>query len=560
MSHLVKIPFLSKVLGSMLPGHAYFFHGEPTVGKTVLGIQAARAWVQAGRTVLYLTGDRTSHFLEQALTLGLSLESEWRDGRFILCKYADSASRQLRDLGPEALLDRLDEVGRGALVSAVVFDPFDPLILQRRSRIELRNCLTGLVDGFCQREWSTLLLTGSKILQRNPAAGEILRELCWATLAMSRSEGTPRGRKHRAGSVPDGTFLLEIEKARQPIPAGPCVAYKIAYGTGLIPAPKSLSAGGEESLPDSAAQKPRVVLAAAEPDFFKPLAGLLQRTMETEIVTNGVDALSRAMTWNPRVIVAETDLPRLSGFSVSRALRQGGYGMPVILISRATRRHSDRVRAYLNGATDFVFSPFDVREMVYKVRVASQMRLDAFQDGVEEHMLEALLKKARSHILGVPTFLEALSLSLCSGLRFSSPVSLVTLRLHPGSSEGRVQPFWKSLKRLLDKRARNGDLICFPDERSVAILLCHETRGGASAFVRRVRAMAEREKVRCGPAAEGWRIEISTQTLHVSEQEEVDLGGFLNTAFDKPRIFIAADEPEEQAGDEPDMDTKRWGT
>jgi CheY-like chemotaxis protein len=557
---LTEVPILSAAIGGMLPRHTYLVHGDRGSGKTVLGIQVARAWLQGGRTVLYVTDERAPDLLAYADALGLSLEAGWRSGGLLLCTFTSAAARQLRNCGADALLSRIDEVGAPRTVSAVIFDPLDGFI-SRQAGASRQAELVRLLEGSDLRGWCSLWLARTKALRGHPAVQKALTEHCWATLALRRLTGGFWPARRPTDQDLEASFVLEIEKARQPTPGGRRVAYEVAAGVGLIPTPAHAGADSSSLHARTGRRAPRLLLASGEADLFGPLAGLLRRTMEIETVTDGVEALSRAVTWVPQVIVAETHLPRLSGFSVTRALRQGRYRMPVLLVSRANRRHSERVRAYLNGATDFAFFPFDLRDLVYRVRVASLMRLQIVQEGVEEHILEVLLKKAKSHVLDLPTFLQALSLSLNSGSRFSSPVSLVALRLCATTPESYPAGLWHDFRRLLDERVRGGDLICFPDDHEVAILLCHETRRGASAFLRRVQRMADRLKANCGAGQTGWRIESSVQTLELIDSgEHLDVMELVRGAFAEPQEFLLPDEPDAEADEGPESQSKRWGT
>jgi len=555
-----EIPLLTKALGGLLPRHAYHFHGEPGVGKTVLGIQVAHAWLQAGRSVLYVTADRPPDLIEHAAALGMPIGAHCRSGRLVLCEYVSAAARQLASSGVEALIERLAALRREAPVTAVVFDPLDPLIPRRVPRGQMRRAITTLVDALQRQGWSAIVLSGDEMLRRNPEVAETLLELCWATVALKQpaAPAGPARLWRRSQSV--GSFALEIEKSRQATPAGRRIGFEIVRGAGLLPSPEAPVEQTEGRLEGAGRSMPRVLLVSNEREVFLPLAGLLRRTVETEIVTDGVEALARAVTWNPDVVVAETNLPRLSGYAVARVLRQGRYVMPVILISRAVRRHSERVRAYLNGATDFLFFPFDVSEMLYKVRVAAQMRLHTSQAGLEEHMLEVLLSKARSHILDTPTFLQAMGLSLQSGVRFSSPVSLVTFWLEPNAQGDPAEQAWAKFRAVLDQKARNGDLICFPDGHRAAVLLCHETRKGAVAFVRRLRRHVLAARLFAPEPLQAWRIQTATQTLHVPEDEDVDLATLFEMSFDEPTLFYAPGLEDEDGGAEVNLERRRWGT
>ena len=557
MSISVEIPILTKAIGGLLPRQTYLFHGEPSVGKTVLGIQVASAWIAAGRTVLYLTGERGCDLLEHARTLDLPLHEQWQSGRLQLCECVASLAREVDGAGMPALLARMDEVARQAPISAVILDPLDRLISRRASAGNQRRIMEELLEGFQQRGWSALLLAGNECLRRNPAAREILMERCWATAKMGRPDRNSPRAKLWGKQVLENTFLLDIEKSRQPTPQGEAIAYQITRGAGLIPAPDrpSVFQDGEWTPRDPGPQRPRILFASENPNLFLALARLLRRDYETEIVTDGVMALSRAVTWNPQAIVCETEMPRLSGFAIGRVLRQGRYAMPLLLISPNARRHSERARAYLNGATDFAYFPYDLNEMIFRIRTASQMRLEIPPGMGIEPVRDLLLERASSHVLDMPTFMRALALSIGSGLRIASPVSLVTFSFHTSPGNAAAWGAWRSFREMLDQRARAGDLVCFPQEGRAAVLLCHETRKGVSAFSRRIRRLAQTHpnliRVRDGK----WRIMISSETLTIPEDDDLDLQEIFAAAFAQPGAFLAAEDLALLDGEE-----RSWGT
>lgn len=569
-----QIPVIRRLLGSIVPGHVYLFHGEHGVGKTVLGLQMAQSWIRGGGVVLYLSTVRPTEFFQHAADMGLPLEGHWRNHQLILGEFGAEAAHQFRELGAEAFLERVAEAAEQLPVAGVVIDTLEPLIETSNNRPRMREQLTALVDGLSRRGWTTLLLAGSKSLRDRSGAGELLRELCWATVSLERTKQNLWERVR--GEKPPGSILLKIEKARQPTPSGAELPCEIVQGAGLLPAPEAAQAAETPTPHAAQGSLSKALFISPEQGFFDALIELLEGTADVQTAADGVEGLTRAVTWSPQVVLAETELPKLSGFGIARALRQGHYGMPILLISRSNRRHSERVRAYLNGATDFVYYPFDVRELVYKVRVMSQMALHTFDAGVEEQMMDVLLSKARSHILTVPAFLQALSLSLHAGVRLSAPVSLVGFSFDGADPQGNAG-VWERFRDLIDAQARNGDLICFPDTFRAAILLCHETQRGAGAFGRRLR----RELAQAGLHGVGrpgsWQISMASRTIRLPHGEQPDLRLILDEAFTPARPFMIGGQahlgPEDAAEQnpsalpeppppaaEPDAAERRWGT
>ena len=577
-----QIPVIRRLLGSIVPGHVYLFHGQHGVGKTVLGLQMAQSWIRGGGVVLYLSTVRPTEFFQHAADMGLPLEGHWRNHQLILGEFGVEAAEQFREMGAEAFLERVADAAEQLPVAGVVIDTLEPLIETSTDRTQFREQLTALVDGLSRRGWTTLLLAGSKVLRDRSGAGDLLRELCWATVSVERAKQNLWERVR--GEKPPGSILLKIEKARQPTPSGAELPCEIVQGAGLLPAPDAAEAAGATgsgAYPMEPGTLSKALLISPDEGIFDSLIELLEGTVQVQTATDGVDGLTRAVTWSPQVVLAETELPKLSGFGIARALRQGHYGMPILLVSRSSRRHSERVRGYLNGATDFLYYPFDVRELVYKVRVMSQMALHTFDAGVEEQMMDVLLSKARSHILTVPAFLQALSLSLHTGERLSAPVSLLGFSFGGADPKGNAG-VWERFKDLIDTQARNGDLICFPTAFRAAVLLCHETERGAGAFARRLRRELHKAGLHGIGRPGSWEISMAGRTIQLPRGKQPDLGAILDEAFssarpilvggqasltsDKPQVGSVAEpanppvEPPADVPGDQDLPERRWGT
>jgi len=548
-------PLLKRILGGVQPGRSYLVQGGPGVGKTVLGIQIARGWLWAGRRVLYLTADHPPTFLEQAAQLELSLEDRWLQGQLIVAGYEDGSGKQLGIRGAGALWRRIEEVFSPALGDGIVFDPIDRLLSRRAPVAGQRDGIIGLLEGLDRRELSSLILAGSEVLARHPDAAVALRERVWASLALRRvppSGGAKWGLAHNSPA----RLVLELEKARQPTPPETRVPYQIVGGAGLVPAPEAPMRGEDWQPRDPRPPATRVLLASADPELFAPLAEALQESVEVDVVRNGVDALARAATRQPRAVVLTGGLPRLSGYAVARALRQGRYAMPIIIVAPARRRHTEAARAYLNGASDFVRAPFDLTDMVYRVQSATRLRIDSIPDGGEERMLEVLLGKARSHRLEMPDFLDALRLTLGQSDRLSSPATLVSFRIRPGRAGGYPEGYWDAFRDLIDRRVRSGDLICHPDPATVTVLLCHEPASGAESLIARIRRMAGTGSTLPAPGPGGWRIEAGVRTLRSEEILVPDPRPHLVGPLDRPVLLVAAPDHEPRS----DGMERRWGT
>jgi two-component system alkaline phosphatase synthesis response regulator PhoP len=86
-----------------------------------------------------------------------------------------------------------------------------------------------------------------------------------------------------------------------------------------------------------------------------------------EVVGDGVRALERARAEPPALIVLDVMLPGLDGFEVCERLRAAGSEVPVLFLT-ARNENDDRVRGLELGGDDYLGKPFDLRELMLRVR------------------------------------------------------------------------------------------------------------------------------------------------------------------------------------------------
>ena len=82
---------------------------------------------------------------------------------------------------------------------------------------------------------------------------------------------------------------------------------------------------------------------------------------------DGISGLEAARTFSPALIVLDIMLPGLDGVGVLRRLRQGGSKVPVIMLT-ARDTTLDKVHSLDAGADDYLTKPFDVEELLARIR------------------------------------------------------------------------------------------------------------------------------------------------------------------------------------------------
>jgi two-component system KDP operon response regulator KdpE len=89
---------------------------------------------------------------------------------------------------------------------------------------------------------------------------------------------------------------------------------------------------------------------------------------------NGISGLGFFMSQNPDLILLDLGLPDLDGMEVLQQIREQKT-TPVIVIS-ARGREIDKVAALDHGANDYVTKPFNVGEVLARIRVALRNKND----------------------------------------------------------------------------------------------------------------------------------------------------------------------------------------
>lgn len=89
---------------------------------------------------------------------------------------------------------------------------------------------------------------------------------------------------------------------------------------------------------------------------------------ECEVTETGLSGLSLQMANNPDIILLDLGLPDIDGSEVLAQIRMGS-SVPVIVIS-AREQEREKVAALDAGADDYITKPFNIPELLARIRVA----------------------------------------------------------------------------------------------------------------------------------------------------------------------------------------------
>jgi two-component system, OmpR family, alkaline phosphatase synthesis response regulator PhoP len=82
---------------------------------------------------------------------------------------------------------------------------------------------------------------------------------------------------------------------------------------------------------------------------------------------NGRRALELVRKEDPRLVLLDIRLPDMSGFDVCRQLRQEGKRQPILMLT-ARDDELDKVLGLELGADDYVVKPYNLRELIARIR------------------------------------------------------------------------------------------------------------------------------------------------------------------------------------------------
>ena len=111
----------------------------------------------------------------------------------------------------------------------------------------------------------------------------------------------------------------------------------------------------------------RILVIEDEPDLLRGLArALREEGYAVDTAENGEDGLFKAESVSYDAVVLDVMLPRLDGWELLRRLRVTKK-TPVLLLT-ARDRTADRVRGLDTGADDYLVKPFDLPDLLARLR------------------------------------------------------------------------------------------------------------------------------------------------------------------------------------------------
>jgi two-component system, OmpR family, copper resistance phosphate regulon response regulator CusR len=112
----------------------------------------------------------------------------------------------------------------------------------------------------------------------------------------------------------------------------------------------------------------RILLVEDQSDAAEVLArGLREQSYAVDIAADGEVALYQASINDYDLVVLDVMLPLRNGIEVCRSLRASGSAVPILMLTARDAVH-DRVQGLDAGADDYLTKPFDLHELLARMR------------------------------------------------------------------------------------------------------------------------------------------------------------------------------------------------
>lgn len=119
------------------------------------------------------------------------------------------------------------------------------------------------------------------------------------------------------------------------------------------------------------------ILIADDDDEIRDLLefDISQSGYDVDCAKDGMEALEKTMTKHYDVILLDVMMPKMNGFEVCSNIRKSDKKTPIILLT-AKGTIGDKTQGFDCGADDYLVKPFDIREVLLRIRALLRRNSD----------------------------------------------------------------------------------------------------------------------------------------------------------------------------------------
>lgn len=112
--------------------------------------------------------------------------------------------------------------------------------------------------------------------------------------------------------------------------------------------------------------KSKILIIDDDENIPDLVSSLIKEGYDTKILTSGTQAFSAFQSYNPNLVILDLILPGKNGYDICKEIRQLS-NVPIIIITTKDDVF-DKILAFELGADDYVVKPFDLRELMARVK------------------------------------------------------------------------------------------------------------------------------------------------------------------------------------------------
>lgn len=116
----------------------------------------------------------------------------------------------------------------------------------------------------------------------------------------------------------------------------------------------------------------RILIVEDEQRLAEALGQIMEeQRYQADLVHDGADGLDYGLTGQYDAIILDVMLPKVDGFEVARRLRCAHVSTPILMLT-ARDEVPDKIAGLDHGADDYMTKPFDIGELLARVRALTR--------------------------------------------------------------------------------------------------------------------------------------------------------------------------------------------
>ena len=160
----------------------------------------------------------------------------------------------------------------------------------------------------------------------------------------------------------------------------------------------------------------KVLVAEDEPRIAADVSGALKAAgMAVDLATDGEDAWFKGDTESYDAAILDLGLPKIDGLTVLKRWRAAGHRFPVLVLT-ARGVWTERVEGINAGADDYLPKPFEMEELVARLRALLRRSTGQAAPVLTSGPLSLDTRQMRVSLRGVPVALSPLEYRLLAFL------------------------------------------------------------------------------------------------------------------------------------------------